>query len=132
MFDHTPRYRRIVYGMAYLTIGIGFLTFFVPGGYYFYKNNKEGTACEEWLVDQIQPLHYTSEVQEVKEKEECRYEIELDIQVPAYFLICQCPEENNLASWIQVGDSIFKKSGEMTLIVKRENTLRIFDYPCCE
>ncbi|MEL6134291.1 MAG: hypothetical protein AAFR59_13085 [Bacteroidota bacterium] len=132
MFDHTPRYRRIVYGMAYLTLGIGFLTAFLIGGYYFYLTQRPGTSCEEWLVEQIQPLAYESKVQQVTERADCRYEIELDIPVPSYFLVCQCRENNNLASWIRSGDSIFKKSGEMTLSVKRENTMRIFTYPCCE
>ena len=132
MFNHTPRHRRLVYGMAYLTLAIGFSTLLLIGGFYWYQKTQSNISCEEWMMEAITPLAYEAVITRVTEEKKCQYRVELDIDTPDYLSICQCPAENNLAEWIGSGDSIFKKTGEMTLTFKRENTSRVFDYPCCE
>lgn len=135
MIKHSSSFRKWVNRIAIISLTLGTTTVAIIFFSLYQQKLNDQVSCKEWLEETISPLEFEVEVLEIDEvdPEKCHFELELSIGTPDYLRVCQCPGKDNFISQVEKGDSIFKKSEERTLYVKKKGGKpQAFAYPCCE
>ena len=135
MIKHTPNFRRWVNRIAIISLSIGITSMGVIFYYTYQQSQINHTTCKEWLAERIIPIPIEAEVVEISQESTgpCSSLILLQGEGPTKISLCECPENEKILAWVEKGDSIFKKSMERTLYVKKnQDSIRSFAFPCCE
>ncbi|MEO1452063.1 MAG: hypothetical protein AAFV07_21200, partial [Bacteroidota bacterium] len=71
MLRHTPRVRKAVYFMGFLSMGLGVCTLLLSYGYLTYQHYMEGRSCETWLSETAVGLELSTTVVSVEDVSAC-------------------------------------------------------------
>lgn len=130
MLNHTPQVRRIVRGLAYLSIGLGLFTFLVV--FIYLEINKPAPLnCTEWLDQVIQPLSYETTISRIEELGSCQVRFYFNLDSPEFIEVCDCDRKKAWMAITTVGDTIIKEANSLTISVGGPSGQN-FPYPCCE
>lgn len=93
-----------------------------------------GPNCEKYLDNEISPLIFNGIVV-IKKKSTtgCFGDINVKYNGKLDTLnVCYCGfEKEQIWDYVEIGDSIYKPKGSITISVYRNHTKKDFTYPCC-
>lgn len=134
MLRHTARVRKVVYFLAFLSMGLGIGTLLLSYGYLTYQRYQNKRACIAWLEETAMDLKLDAIVLEVTEPSDCEQVFSLSQQAPDQIRLCPCQGDTSDFPALQEGDSLHKPNGTLYIEVYRGGTSPSgrFRYPCCK
>lgn len=125
---------RFIYGVALLSVVIGFTTLAVIGYHYWTNPPVEALDCQAWLQEVIAPEVFEGVVVRVERVDSCEVWATLEPALAGRIHLCPCAGSQALFRQLRVGDTLRKRAGEQRLLLIEANSgrERTFDFPCCD
>lgn len=133
MLQHTPKVRKVVYFLAFLSMGLGVSTLLISYAYLTYGEYKGQQACEVWLAETASDLTLAARVTAIERVSDCERLVSLNQNMPDQVRLCNCGRREKEIPPVYIGDSLHKATGTLYIQLFREGTSipQSFSYPCC-